>query len=167
MNADLLKGILHSLLFCLVQVLVLNHIHLFGIATPLLYVYFILQFQRNSPRWLIVLWAFLMGLVIDIFENTPGVTAFSLTLLGVLQPIFLSPFIPRDSSEDLHPSIHTLGVAQYCYYVGLSILFYNIVFFTVEMFNFFNWQLWAECVGGSSLLTFVLLLVLENLRSRL
>lgn len=97
----------------------------------------------------------------------PGVTAFSLTLLGVLQPIFLSPFIPRDSSEDLHPSIHTLGMAQYCYYVGLSILFYNIVFFTVEMFNFFNWQLWAECVGGSSLLTFVLLLVLENLRSRL
>lgn len=49
MNVDTLKKILW-LLCSLVQVLVLNHVHLFGVATPLLYIYFIIIFQRNYPQ---------------------------------------------------------------------------------------------------------------------
>ena len=37
--------------FSLVQALFLNHIHIFGVATPLLYVYLPLLFQRGYPRW--------------------------------------------------------------------------------------------------------------------
>ena len=39
MGVDLLKGISFFILLLLLQVLVFNHIHLFGWATPLLYVY--------------------------------------------------------------------------------------------------------------------------------
>ena len=38
------------------QLLVFNHIHLFGYATPLPFVYFLLRFPLNTERWSILLW---------------------------------------------------------------------------------------------------------------
>lgn len=164
MNVDSLKRVLWLLVLTLVQVLVLNHVHLFGIATPLLYIYFIILFPRNYPRWAMLLWGFGLGLLIDIFANTPGVTCGTLTLMALIQPYLLRPFIPRDSAEDMEPGIRTLGTAQFCYYSLLMVLIFCILFFTFEMFSFFNILLWLECVGGSAALTFILILVIENAR---
>ena len=147
MNLELVKGVLLFFILCLAQVLVLNNIHLFDCATPLLYVYMVLMFRRNYPRWGILLWSFAFGLVIDIFSDTPGVAAASMTLIGFLQPYIIEPFIPRDSAEDLKPSMKTLGVASYVYYTIIMVLVYCLLFFTLEMFNFFNILLWAKCVG--------------------
>ncbi len=150
----------------LVQVLVLNHIHLFDCATPLLYVYLVLLFRRNYPRWGILLWSFALGLSIDVFSNTPGLTAASMTLLGLIQPYLFYLFIPRDSPDDLEPSMKSLGVARFSYYTLLAVSIYCLVFFTIENFNFFNWQQWLSCIVGSTALTAVLILVIENLRAR-
>ena len=74
MTTDVINRIVGFVVLCLVQALVLNHIHIFGFATPLLYVYMVLQFRRNYPKWGILLWSFLLGMVIDTFSNTPGVS---------------------------------------------------------------------------------------------
>ena len=96
MNIDFLKRLLLFIVLLLVQVLVLNHIHLFDYATPLLYIYFVISFNRNYPKWTILVWSFLLGLSIDIFANTPGVAASSMTLLGLLQPYVLE--LRRDTA---------------------------------------------------------------------
>lgn len=80
MNVDTLKKTLWLLVLTLVQVLILNHVHLFGFATPLLYIYFIILFQRNYPRWALLLWGFALGLLVDIFSNSTGVNCATLTL---------------------------------------------------------------------------------------
>lgn len=166
MNVDLVKGILLSLLLCLAQALVLNHIHLLGVATPLLCVYFIICFRRGATRWLLILWAFLMGLIIDVFENTPGVTSASLTLIALLQPMLLELFVSRDSAEGLSPGIGSFGFAKFCYFSAILLLIYVVVFFSLEMFSFFNWLYWLECVGGSFAITYLLILVFETFRKR-
>lgn len=51
----------------LLQVLILNNIHLAGYATPFLYTYFILKFPSSVSRNELLLWAFFLGLIIDIF----------------------------------------------------------------------------------------------------
>ena len=61
MNIDFLKRLLWFTVLIVVQVFVLNHIHLFAVATPLLYIYFILQLHRNYPQWASMLWGFFMG----------------------------------------------------------------------------------------------------------
>lgn len=114
----------------------------------------------------ILLWGFLMGLIIDTFSNTPGVASGSLTFIAALQPFILQPFIPRDSSDDFQPGMDTLGVPQYTWYAVILTLIYNVVFFSLEMFSFFNVLEWLECIGGSSLLTLILILVIENVRRR-
>lgn len=166
MNLSVIRHFFTFVILCLAQALVLNHINLFGCATPLLYVYFILLFRRGFPRWAVLLWSFLTGLCVDIFSNTPGVAASSATLLGLLQPYLLNLFIPRDSPEDLMPSMKSLGVARYIYYTFICVLIYNTLFFTVESFNFFNWIQWLKNIGGSTALTVILILAIENVRKR-
>lgn len=70
MVIDFLRKLLLLAVFCLAQVLVLNHIHLFGVATPLLYAYFVLMFRADYPRWGIIMWSFVLGVVLDMFSNT-------------------------------------------------------------------------------------------------
>ena len=72
MNIDFIHRIGLMVFFISVQVLILNHIHLFNVATPLVYVYFILLFPRNQQRWVSILLAFFLGLILDSFSNTPG-----------------------------------------------------------------------------------------------
>ena len=166
MNLIFLKGVLLFAILLLAQVLVLNHIHLFDCATPLLYVYVVLLFRRNYPRWGILLVSFLLGLLVDIFSNTPGVAAASMTFLGFLQPYVLAMFLNRDSDEDLQPSMKSLGFAKFFYYAAVLVVVYCAIFFTIETFSFFNGLLWLECVGGSAMLTILLILAIENSRKR-
>ena len=39
-----------------------------------------------------------------------------------------------------------------------------LAFYTLEMFSFVDWRLWALCVVGSAVLTLVLLMALESVR---
>jgi len=164
MSIDQVKRIALFVVLLLVQGLVLNHIHLFDCATPLLYIILVLHFRRNQSRWSALLWAFSMGLCVDVFANTPGVAAASMTLMGLIQPYLFELFVPRDSAEDLLPSPRTIGVTSYFWYAFIMVFLYCVVFFTLETFNFFNWLQWLECIGGSTLLTYVLVMVLENFR---
>ncbi len=164
MNIDFLRRLLLFVVLLLAQALVLNHIHLFGYATPLLYVYFIISFNRNYPKSGILVWSFLLGLSVDVFSNTPGVATGAMTMVALLQPYVLELFIQRDSDEDLQPAIFSLGFSRYLYYSTLLTLIYCLLFFTLETFNFFNWKQWALSVGGSTLLSVILILVVDNLR---
>ena len=164
MNIDLLRRLLLFIILLLAQALVLNHIHIFDCATPLLYIYFVSSFKRNYPKWAILLWSFIMGLSVDIFSNTPGVAATSMTLLGLLQPYVLELFMQRESDDDLQPAIFTFGLARYVYYTLLLTFVYCLVFFTIETFTFFNWMQWLLSIGGSTLLSAIMIVVVENLR---
>ena len=105
MSLDWIKNLVFFAVLLLAQALVLNYVHLFNCATPLLYVYFVLPTRRNQPRWITLVSCFLMGLCVDSFSNTRGVEAASMTLVGLLQPYLLSLFIQQDSPDDLRPSM--------------------------------------------------------------
>ncbi len=165
MSIELLKRIAFFIILLLSQALVLNHIHLFGCAIPLLYLYFIIGFRRNYPRWAILVWSFLMGLSMDMFTNTQGLAAASMTLIGFLQPYLFKMFIPRDSSDSLEASMSALGFSKYFLYSFLVVFIYCLVLFSLESFQFFNWEQWILNVSGSTLLTWLFVLVVEKIRN--
>lgn len=161
---DIPKRLFFFLVLCLAQMLVLNRIHLFGYATPLLYVYFVLLFPYNYPKGPLLLWCFALGLVNDTISNTPGVACASLTLIGALQPYYLSLFLPRDVVDNFESSMHSLGYLKFAAYAVPLILLYCLLFFALEAFNFFNWEQWLICSGSSALLTLLFIFVFENFR---
>lgn len=166
MTLDIFWQIGVSIILCLAQPLVLNHIHLFDCATPLLYVYMVLLFPRNYPKWGILLWSFIMGVVIDTFSNTPGVAAASMTLIGAIQPYYMEAFVPRDAVDDFRLSVATVGFVKYSLYSFVLVLIYCTVFFTLETFSFFNWLQWLESVLGSTAITFILIITIDSVRRK-
>ena len=161
MSADFLKRLGWFALFFLAQVVVLGRIHLFHYATPLLYVYFVTTFPRNHEKWAVLVWSFLLGLLIDIFSNTPGLAAASLTLIAAIQPYYLELYVPRDSADNLKPSLVTLGPVKYAYYIIPLVLFYCLLFYSLEMFTFYNAFYWMMCVAGSAIITLALIFTIE------
>lgn len=164
MNIDFLKRLLLFFGLMLVQALVLNHVHLFGVATPLLYVYFAISFRRGTPRWAMLVWSFLLGLSIDVFSNTPGLAAASMTLVAAIQPYLLELFIQRGDDDEVLPSILVFGLGKFTLFAFILTFVFCLVFFTLESFTFFNWIQWLMNMGTSVLLTLLLVLVVDNLR---
>ena len=79
---NLLRGFIYFVVFVLIQVLILNNIHFLRIATPFLYLYFIIKMPVGSSRTQVVFFSFIAGVVIDTFSNTPGMHAAACTLAG-------------------------------------------------------------------------------------
>ncbi len=150
----------------LAQVLILNHVHLLGVGTPLLYVYFAITFRRNFPKWLVLVSCFLLGLLIDVFSNTPGLAASTMTLVALAQTYLIDLVAPRDSAEDLEASAKVLGTSKFVTLSALLTLLYCLVFFALEAFNFFDVLLWLARSVISFVLTMVLILAVESVRSR-
>lgn len=166
MSIDLLKRAVLFVVFVLAQALVLGRIHLFHYATPLLYVYFVTLFPRNYPKWGVLTWAFVMGLTVDMFFNTPGVAAASLTAVAAIQPYFYALFVPRDAAENLEPSLLNLGPTKYSYYIVTLVTIYCLLFFTLELFSIDNMLEWLMCVAGSTLITLALIFTFEIAKRR-
>ena len=85
-------------------------------------------------------------------------------MLALLQPYVLNMFIAHDNSDDVKPSIRTLGPGKYIAYASICIFAFCLMFFTLESFNFFNWLQWISNIIGSTVLTIVFVIVLENVR---
>lgn len=58
MSIEQVRRFVLFVVLLLVQGLVLNHIHLFDCATPLIYIILVLHFRRNQSRWSALLWSF-------------------------------------------------------------------------------------------------------------
>jgi rod shape-determining protein MreD len=164
MTIDFVRRSLVFAALILAQALVLSRIQLFHCATPLLFVYFVIMMPRNYPRWASLLWSFAMGLTVDMFNNTPGVAAASLTLTGFLQPYLLELFLPREPEENIKAAAHTLGFWRFAGLAGVLTTIFCLLFFLLESFSFFNVLYWLRCAGGSALLTLILIMALESLR---
>lgn len=164
MTVDFLRRLAVFVALCLVQVLVFNRIQLFHCATPLLCVYFTIIIPRGYPRWATLLWSFAMGLLVDMFANTPGVAAASMTLVGLLQPYLLELFLPREPEEDIKASAATLGLWRFFVLAAIITTLFCLLFFALEAFSFFNVLHWLRCAGGSALVTLFLMMTLEAVR---
>ncbi len=164
MNVGFLKSLLVSLVLLVVQVMVLNHIHLFRCATPMLLVYAVVLFPLTTPRWASLLLSFLIGMVSDIFTNTPGVVTMTLTFIAFIQPSLLRSVLPQEAAENAEPSLKNLGWKKYVLYSGTLTIAYCLLVVVLENFAFSRLLWMGENIIGSVLLTYLLIVAIENIR---
>lgn len=164
MGKEALKFTVLFIILLLVQVFICNHIALFNVAVPIVFIYFIIRLPMNLGNgWLFTL-AFLLGLCVDICSDTAGVNSLASTMLaGLRRPIYYA-YVPRDDkTKDLTPSINTLGIGVYCKYIITMICLYSLMAFTIEYFNFADVRDIVVLSASSSLLTFIILLAFDCL----
>lgn len=154
------------LLLLLLQVLVFNHIHILGYATPMPYVYFLLILPKETPRWLPIAAAFVLGLVIDLFSNTPGMTAASLCLCGLISPWLQSAMTPADDdTENALPSARRMTWGMFLLYAFIVTLLNTGVYYLIEAFSVSRWKELLINIGAGTVLTMIFIIVFESLRT--
>jgi hypothetical protein len=89
-----------------------------------------------------------------------------MTIAGLAQCYLMNLIAPRDSAEDLAASIKTLGFSKFVTLSGFITVLYCILFFAIEAFNFFDILMWLARSLVSAVLTMVLILAIESVRSR-
>lgn len=161
-----MQYILLIFVFALVQALLLGNICLYGLVMPLLYVYYAILFQRGYPRWAQMPLCFVMGILVDMFCNTPGLSAASMTLVGFIQPYVLELFLKKEDEPNLKPSFATMGFMSYFSYVLILTFIFCLTFFTLEAFSFSRWLDWVISVAGSTALTLILILTIDSVRRK-
>ncbi|MEG1580719.1 MAG: rod shape-determining protein MreD [Bacteroidaceae bacterium] len=161
---ETLKHIIRFVLLLLLQVLVFNHVHIFDYATPQVCVYLLLCFPLVTSRSLLLLWGFSMGFLIDLFSNTFGLSTIVMTFMAMIQPFLLKAFSPHDDDGDVSPSFSSLGIGSFSRYVITAVLLFEIFYFGLESFSFFNIKDVLLSMAGGTLLSSLMILAIEGIR---
>ena len=148
----------------LIQVLILNNVHIAGYATPFLYIYFILKFNSGTSRNELMLWAFFFGLTIDVFSDTPGMNAAATVLLAFLRPSLLRLFTPRDNQDNLVPSFKSMGITPFLKYTTASVFIHSLALLSIEFFSFSGIWLLLLRVALCTVLTVTCIVAVEGIR---
>ena len=147
----------------LFQALVLNQMHIGGYATPFFYIYFILKFNSRVSRNNLMLWAFVLGLTVDMFSNTPGMNAAAATCLAFFRAPLIRLITLRDMDEGFRPGVKALGFSSFFRYSLLTTSLFCTILLLIDTFSFFNPLVLIGKILTSVLSTMLCILCMESL----
>ncbi|MCI9172624.1 rod shape-determining protein MreD [uncultured Duncaniella sp.] len=164
MSKTTLQFLLLGLILVLAQVIVFNHICLFNVAVPMVFIYLIFRLPITlSLNWTLTV-SFFLGLIVDIFSDTYGMNAVACTVVAMLKHPVLRLYVPRE--EDLtrpEPSMLSLGVAVYMKYLLTMTVIYCTLIFIIEAFTFFNPLQLVLRIVFSTILSMIIMLGIDSL----
>lgn len=166
MLTELVRRLLAAAALFLLQLLVFSHIHLWGYATPLVGVAFILYLPSNASRVVSLVAAFLLGLGMDMISSSPGVGAASMTLLAMLQPTLLTLMATREGGEAILTGFRHMGTAAYTRYVAVVVALFVAVYFLLDVFSFAHILDFLLTLLSSYVLTLAVVLAMEKVRDK-
>lgn len=154
------RYIISFILLLTLQILVLNNIQLSGFINPYLYVLFILILPFETPKWMLLILAFIMGMVVDLFSHTPGMHTSATLFMAFLRPYVLEFFSPRDGYEtETYPILRYYGLNWFLKYTTILVLAHHLFLFYVEVFRFSDFFLTLGRALASSVFTIILVLI--------
>jgi rod shape-determining protein MreD len=161
MIKQILKIIVQFVLFVLLQIWVLNNIHLFKIVEPFLYIYVIVKIPTHITRSQSIFISFLLGFTIDVFSNTLGMHAAACTLIGFLRHPLMRAFVEKEVMEEVTPSYHTFGTGAFMRYAATLTVIHHATLFLIESVSLFDPAFLFLRVFASVVLTSLCIFVLE------
>jgi hypothetical protein len=164
MTLIFLKNIGRFVFIILFQVLILNNIQFSGFINPYFYIYFILLLPFETPRWLLLLSAFCLGISLDAFTNTFGLNAAACVLIAFVRPFVISAISTGTEFMTGHsPSLKNQGVKWFAYYSIILVLVHHFTLFYLEIFRFTEFFQTLFRVLLSSIFTLLIIFIAELL----
>jgi hypothetical protein len=164
MTIIFLKNIGRFVFLILFQVLILNNIQFNGYINPYFYIYFILLLPFETPRWLLLLSAFLLGISLDAFTNTFGLNASACLLMAFVRPFVITTISTGTEFMIGHsPSLKNQGIKWFAYYSIILVLVHHFALFYLEIFRFTEFFQTLLRVLLSSLFTLIIVFIAEYL----
>lgn len=161
---EVIRNSIRFILLVLLQVLIVQNIHLGAYVILFPYVLFILLLPFETPKLLVLLIAFFTGLVIDMFYDTAGIHAAVCTLVGYSRHYVLKLLAPREGYDaGFSPTIQSMGPVWFITYSATIIFIHHLVFFYLEIFRFSEFFTTLLRVLLSTIGTFAFVYVIQFL----
>jgi rod shape-determining protein MreD len=160
MSRTIIVNILRFISLVFIQVFLLKNITLYNLSTPYLYILFILLLPFETPNILLFTLAFILGLTIDAFYDTPGLHTTACVLLALVRILFISITVQKEGFDnEPEPTLSIMGFRWFFTYALILTLFHHFFLFNLEVFRFSEIQYTITRVILSSLFTVFLILV--------
>jgi len=119
------------------QVFLLKNVTLYNLSTPYFYILFILLLPFDTPNLLLFPLAFIMGITIDAFYDTPGLHAASCVILAFVRILFISITVQKEGFDnEPEPTMSVMGFRWFFTYALILTLFHHFFLFNLEVFRF-------------------------------
>lgn len=154
---EILINIVRFVLLVFLQVFLLNNINLAGYINPYIYILFILLYPSDGNQSLLIFLSFLLGLSVDIFEDSGGVHAAACAFVAYVRPIVLKYSFGL-SYEYNSVKLKKAAVVEQLTYIASIIFLHHFVMFALEIFSFDHIMLLLKSTLFSGVFTLVLIL---------
>nr|WP_294789851.1 rod shape-determining protein MreD [uncultured Mucilaginibacter sp.] len=160
MSRTILYNIIRFIVLVFVQVFLLKNITLYNIATPYPYILFILLLPFGTPNVLLFILAFILGLTVDAFYDTPGLHAAACVLLALVRILFISITVQKDGFDnEPEPTLSIMGFRWFLTYTIILTFIHHTFLFLLEAFNFSDLLFILQRVITSAIFTVFLMLI--------
>jgi rod shape-determining protein MreD len=137
MIGEIVRNLLRFLFFTLIQVVIVKHLDLGSFINPFLYVICILMLPINMDKGWVMITAFAIGLIVDMFYNTMGINAAACVFMAYCRPGILRLIAPKGEYETTaRPTLSSMGLIWVLSYSGSLVLLHHLVLFYLEAFTF-------------------------------
>lgn len=160
MNSHFIKYLGLLPLYVLLQVLVLNEVLFSAYINPFLYVMLIISLPLKTPKWFLLIYAFLLGFSIDLFSGSLGFHSTATILIAFIKPIISKITIPHNILGDTDEiTLQKVGYKSYITFSIFLILIHNSCLFITEHLSF-NFALFGKILA-SSVATLIIILITQ------
>ena len=151
-------------LLVICQAVIFNNLILFNTAIALVFLYLLIELPVTIPTNGMLAIGFVLGLSVDVFQDTPGLNALCCTVLAFIRRPMFHLYVPRDEDfSGKRLSIKTLGTAAFLKYMLTAVLIYCILYFSIEAFSYADIARLVMRIVASTLFTFVVIYAIDSL----
>jgi len=158
----ILSHIIRFIVLIFIQAFLLKNIGYYNLSVPFLYILFILLLPFETPNWLLFLLAFLTGLTVDAFYDTPGINAAACTVLAYVRTLFIGITVQRQGFDnEPEPRMGIMGFRWFLLYALFLTFFHHLTLYLLETYSFADIKYTLLRVVLSTAFTVFLILIAE------
>src|SRR6185437_5008319 len=160
MSKTIIINLVRFIVLVFLQVFLLKNIAIYNLSTPYPYILFILLLPFETPNFLLFPLAFIIGITIDAFYDTPGLHAASCVLLAFVRVLFISITVQKEGFDnEPEPTLSIMGFRWFFTYIVILTLFHHFFLFNLEVLSVSDLEYTLSRVVLSSIFTVFLILI--------
>ena len=135
MNSFSPISIISFITLVLGQVLIFNHLHIFGSINPIIYLLFFVFYRFESNQTFLILLSFLLGFSVDILSQSGGAHTIASLTIGFLRPLVIKYAfgVTVETPQSYFSDSRTFNKLVF---LILLIAIHHLIYFSLVYFSF-------------------------------
>lgn len=120
----------------LLQVVVFNHLNLFGFINPMIYIAWVFLFPFRKNISLLLVLSFVLGLSVDFFSDSGGINAAATLFIAFIRLPILKIVLKKSDFDYWSFNLRTVSFSKALLFITLLTIIHHLIVFSLAYFSF-------------------------------